>query len=210
MKHIPKVLYIYRITGENTWIQRNKEIQTGTWELFYQNAVRLAERDADLQGLMKVDLGGGIAPKEGYTTIDRHDGDITADLGKTWPLANNSVGVLRASHVLEHLKKPLFSLAPIHRVLADGGWAFIDVPSTDGRGAWQDPTHVSFWNQNSFWYYTRKDQAQYIRNTKIRFQEWRLNTGFPGPWWRENNIPVTTAWLTAVKSDARRPHLIKI
>ncbi len=28
------------------------------------------------------------------------------------------------------------------------------VPSTDGRGAFQDPTHVSFWNINSFMYYS--------------------------------------------------------
>ena len=27
-------------------------------------------------------------------------------------------------------------------------------PSTDGRGAYQDPTHVAFYNENSFWYYT--------------------------------------------------------
>ena len=27
-------------------------------------------------------------------------------------------------------------------------------PSTDGRGAFQDPTHVSFYNENSFWYFT--------------------------------------------------------
>jgi len=26
-------------------------------------------------------------------------------------------------------------------------------PSTDGRGAFQDPTHLSFWNLNSWFYF---------------------------------------------------------
>jgi hypothetical protein len=30
------------------------------------------------------------------------------------------------------------------------------VPSTDGRGAFQDPTHVSFWNANTFAYFSRQ------------------------------------------------------
>ena len=102
-------------------------------------------------------------------------------------------------------KDPVKSMREIYRVLADGAWAFIQVPSTDGRGAWQDPTHISFWNENSFWYYTRKDKAQFIRNKDIRFQSFRLDT----EWW-EDKIAVTNAWLCAIKSDERRPHPINI
>jgi hypothetical protein len=39
------------------------------------------------------------------------------------------------------------------RVLKPGGTFDIDVPSTNGMGAFQDPTHKSFWNVNSFLYY---------------------------------------------------------
>jgi hypothetical protein len=39
------------------------------------------------------------------------------------------------------------------RVLGPGGTAEIAVPTTDGPGAFQDPTHVSFWNRRSFLYY---------------------------------------------------------
>jgi hypothetical protein len=45
----------------------------------------------------------------------------------------------------------------LYRVLADHGVAEIIVPSTDGPGAFQDPTHRSFWNRNSFRYYTAGD-----------------------------------------------------
>jgi len=41
-----------------------------------------------------------------------------------------------------------------HRCLSPQGWLLSQTLSTDRRGAFQDPTHVSFWNSNSFWYYT--------------------------------------------------------
>lgn len=206
MHLINKCLYIYRITGTNTWIERNKLIQDTTRSLFNRYAQLLAERDAELQGLMKVDIGGGLFPRAGYTTIDQQDADFVCDLNDGIPLPDNSVGVLNASHIIEHLRDKHKTMCEIHRVLADGGWAFIEVPSTDGRGAFQDPTHVSYWNQNSFLYYTSKAQAQFIRNTTVRFQSFRCETGFPTEWWRENHVSVVWAWLRAIKSDARRPH----
>lgn len=208
--HIKKPLYIYRIHGENTWLKNTDRIRTLGKELFNKYGRKLAERDAELNNKLLVDIGGGIDRREGYISMDLYDGDIIADLNNTFPLEDNSVGVLNASHVIEHLKDPVHTMKEIHRVLCDGGWVFIDAPSTDGRGAWQDPTHVSFWNQNSFWYYTRKTQARYIRNTTIRFQEFRLETIFPNNWYKENNIPVVRAWLRAIKSDKRRPHHIYI
>lgn len=206
-KFIPKVLYYYRWLpdGDNTQLQRIDSIQVKTFELFHKYGQALAERDADLNGLLKVDIGGGLFPKPGYLTVDKYDADIICDLDDGIPLPDNSVGVINASHVLEHLKDPVKSMSEIYRVLVDGGWAFIEVPSTDGRGAWQDPTHVSFWNENSFWYYTRKEKAQFIRNTSIKFQEFRLDTS----WW-DNNIAVTNAWLCAIKSDKKRPHPVRI
>lgn len=210
MKHIPKPLYIYRLSGENSYVERNKEIQAGTIQLFYQFFPALMAREADLRGLLKVDLGGGIDGAPGFLTIDKEGGDVCGDLAEGIPLDDNSVGVLRASHVIEHLPDKLKTMSEIYRVLADGGVALIDVPSTDGRGAFQDPTHVSYWNENSFWYWTRKESARYIKNITVRFQEWRLGTGFPGPWWETNKISVTTAWLAAIKTGAKRPHFIKI
>ena len=208
--HIPKVLYIYRITGDNTWLLRNSLIQTKTVELFYEYGYQLAERDAELKGLIKVDLGGGLFPREGYTTIDQEDADIITNLDEGIPLEDNSVGVLNASHILEHLKDPIKSMREIHRVLCHGGWAMIEIPSTEGRGAFQDPTHVSYWNENSFHYYTKVDQAQFIRNTSIRFQTFRLQTHFPTEWCIQNDVPVVTAWLSCVKEGERLPHILDI
>jgi len=199
MYHVKEPLYIYRVTGDNTWLERSENIQKKTRELYNQYAFQLAERDADIRGLSKVDIGGGLYPREGYLTIDQEGADITCNLDEGIPLPDNSVGVLNASHIIEHLKDPIKTMREIHRVLAHGGWAMIEVPSTDGRGAWQDPTHVSFWNEHSFWYYTNRDKAQFIRNTDIRFQTYRLDT-----WDMAPQIPVVSAWLIAIKDDQER------
>ena len=205
MYHIQKPLYIYRVYGDNTYLERNAQIQTKTVDLYYEYGYQLAEKDAEERGLLKVDIGGGLYPRPGYVTIDQEGADITCDLNDGIPLPDNSVGVLNASHVLEHLRDPIKSMREIHRVLAHGGWAMIEVPSTDGRGAFQDPTHVSFWNEHSFWYYTNKQKADFIRNYDIRFQTYRLNT-----WEMAPHIPVVTAWLTAIKDEERFPGILGI
>lgn len=209
MHYIPKPLYVYRITGNNTWLERNQAIQDKTKELFRQYAWDLACKDARDRGLHIVELGGGINPRAGCDiNIDLEDGNVKHDLNQGIPLPDNSVGVINASHIIEHLYDKHKIMSEIHRVLADGGWAFIQVPSTDGRGAFQDPTHVSYWNENCFWYYTRKDKAMFIRNDKIRFQEFKLDTYFWEP--ISDKIAVTDAWLVAIKENKRRPHPLMI
>ena len=201
MHHINKTLYIYRVHGKNTWLERNKKIQTGNWENFNYFMQRLAEREADLKGLMKLDIGGGLYPRKGYVSVDIKNGMIEADLNKPWPFEDNSVGVINASHIIEHLEDKHFTMSEIHRVLAHGGYAFIEVPSTDGRGAFQDPTHVSYWNENSFLYYTSKELGQFIYNDSIRFQKLDLQTYYPNKWMQEMKVLVTRAWLRCIKGD---------
>jgi hypothetical protein len=65
------------------------------------------------------------------------------------------------------------------------------------RGAFQDPTHVSFWNSNSFWYYTRADQNRFI-DCPVRFHANRLKHSFPSEWHREHQIVYRKADLLKV------------
>ena len=207
---INKCLYLYRIDGNNTWLKKNKMIQTRTVDLHRKYGYKVVERWADLNGLKKYDLGGFFSKPAGYISIDKNGGEIQADLSKGIPLPDNSVGVIRAHDFLEHIADKQMMMREIWRVLVDGGWLMVMVPSTDGRGAFQDPTHVSYWNDNAFWYWTRGEQAKYIHNDKIKFQAYRLETIFPNDWHKKNNIPYTIAWLSAVKSNARRPHGVNI
>lgn len=109
---------------------------------------------------LRVDLGCGPRKPEGFVGIDRHqwgDTDIVADLAEGIPLEDGIVDEVRAYDVLEHLPDPIHSMNELWRILKPGGKADILVPSTSGYGAWQDPTHRSFWNPNSFAYYRDGD-----------------------------------------------------
>ena len=195
-KHINECLYMYRMHEKNSCYVYNAEVQTVAHKLYQQYIYQMAERWADDEGLSKMDFGGGLFPKAGYTTVDRRDSaDIVCDLNLDWPIPDNSVGMLRAFHLVEHLRDPIHTMNEAYRVLAPGGFMFIDVPSTDGRGAFQDPTHCSWWNENSFKYYTDKQTAVFIQpQYKGRFQESMLYTYNMGP-----HVPVVRADLIAVK-----------
>lgn len=175
--HIDKGLYLYRVHGRNSWLRYNAEIQQNVYRIYDQYIEALTERWADMNGLRKIELGGRMYAKAGFETVDlRGEPDIKADLNERWPFEDSSVGIIRAFDTFEHLRDSIHTMREVSRVLAPGGWLFCQVPSTDGRGAFQDPTHTSFFNENSFYYYTRQRWAQYI-DTPVRFQAPRLFTG---------------------------------
>lgn len=173
--HINKPLYVYRIHDANTWLQRNKKIQDGVYPIYHRYIELMALKWAEEENYEILDLGGRVNSPKGYTTVDIKDADVIADLNTPWPFEDGTVGVVRAFDVFEHLKNPIFTMKELYRVLAPGGYAFIQVPSTDGRGAFQDPTHASFWNENSFKYYTQKQFLQYIE-IDVKFQIMALFT----------------------------------
>jgi O-antigen biosynthesis protein len=189
VRKIEKCLYVYHYTGQNTCQgEKNAKIQELCLELHDRYIYGLVERWCDLNGLAKVDLCGGFDPPPGYTSIDRMNGDITYDLElPDWPIGDGTVGVVRAHDALEHMRDPINTMKEIHRILAPNGWLLSQTPSTDGRGAFQDPTHRSFWNSNSMWYYTRARQARYI-NTPVRFQLNRIKNFYPTEWHQAHQI----------------------
>jgi SAM-dependent methyltransferase len=97
----------------------------------------------------------------------------------------------------------------IYRVLAPGGWLLSATPSTDGRGAFQDPTHCSFWNPNSFWYFVRQAQRQYVPGITARFQGTRIWQEYPSEWHKEHQILYVYADLVALKGQ-RQPGLVEV
>lgn len=206
-KHIDKGLYVYRVHGQNTYLQPdiNPEIQNNVYRIHDTYFESLVDVWAERENLPKVELGGRMNAKKGYITVDLRDADINSDLNEKWPFEDNSVGVIRAFDVFEHLKNPIHTMEELYRILAPGGYAIIQVPSTDGRGAFQDPTHVSFWNYNSFKYYTDRYFNQYI-DCDVKFQDVRLYT-------TEKNVD-QVCWVIAhlIKpgKDIRLPGLISI
>jgi len=106
-----------------------------------------------------INLGCGRRHLEGFVNIDNRpemEPDLVCDVTKGLPYADGTIDLVRADDFLEHI--PIGSVIPvmneIWRVLKPRGIFESMTPSTDGRGAFQDPTHVSFWNRNSWDYYS--------------------------------------------------------
>jgi hypothetical protein len=116
---------------------------------------------------------------------------------------SDTVGVIHAPFFPQRISDGPRFMAECHRVLHNNAWFFSQIPSTDGRGAWMDPRNKSYWNQNSFFYYTNRNQAQYIGNQTIRFQTWRNETHFINSWYEDNKIPTVSVALTALKTPER-------
>ena len=213
VKFIDKCLYVYyRHDGNTCYGEKNKFIQTETLNIHDKYIYQLAEKWSDLNGLLKIDLCGGFNPPAGYKSIDLSNADIIHNLNDPWPFKDGEVGVIRAHDALEHLKDPIHVMKEAHRCLAPLGWFLTMTPSTDGRGAFQDPTHISFWNSNSFWYYTRAETAKYI-NTPVRFQLNRIKNYFPNQFCQTHDITYVKADLLRLpdkSSDVRVPGQIEI
>jgi hypothetical protein len=207
--HVPRCLYLQRMHGQNT--QRdpdtNAAIQRETLALYAGYIGEAALAWARREGLLALDLGAAHGKPPGYLGVDQYEGPnvlIPWHAPERLPLAAGSVGVIRAADFLEHVADRVALMNELHRVLAPGGLLLSMTPSSDGRGAWQDPTHVSAWNENSFWYYTDPALAAYVPAIEARFQVSYLATDYPTDWHREHQIPYVTANLLAVKAGAPR------
>jgi glycosyltransferase involved in cell wall biosynthesis len=210
--HINQPLYKYYYHEDNTaYGEKNKKIQEVTHKLHDKYMLAMASKWSDLNSLKKVDLCTCNNKPQGFIGVDKrklNDDDVVFDLDEpNWPFEDGSVGIFRCQDALEHMKDPVNTMKEIHRCLAPLGWAMIEVPSTDGRGAFQDPTHVSYWNSNSFWYYTRAQQAHFI-GTPVRFQLNRILDYHPSDFHKYHNIVYTKAHLVRLPDDpeALLPH----
>jgi predicted SAM-dependent methyltransferase len=107
---------------------------------------------------MRLNLGCSDRHIAGCVNVDRvQPADVVADLSEIWPWEDSSVDSIVAHDIIEHLPDKIRTMNEAYRVLKHGGQLDILVPTTDGPGAFQDPTHVSYWHRNSFWYYTHGD-----------------------------------------------------
>lgn len=115
--------------------------------------------------MLRLNLGCSDDVRPGWLNVDLspecvplpHTEVAFADLRKPWPWKTSSVAEIRAWDIIEHLPDMIHTMNEAWRVLQPNGRFEIEVPTTDGPGAFQDPTHVSFWNRNSFFYYTDGD-----------------------------------------------------
>jgi len=109
---------------------------------------------------MKLDVGSGISKRAGYVTIDRDPSvkpDVLADIEEKIPIEDGIVSEIRAYAILEHLdaRNKVKVMAEFWRILEPDGILDIKVPIAGTAPSFQDPTHISFWNSASFWYFLK-------------------------------------------------------
>lgn len=83
--------------------------------------------------MIKVNLGCGEFPLDGFINVDilpLKEVDLISDFNYPLPFKTNSIDLIYAGHVIEHLQidKALEFLKEIYRVLKPGGKVFIVVP----------------------------------------------------------------------------------
>jgi len=136
---------------------------------------------------LKLNLGCGLAKEKGFVNIDIRpevEPDEVRDIGlEGLSHGSNMADVIVAKDFLEHIpaSRVIFVIEEIWRVLKPGGTFESLTPDAEmGQGAFQDPTHVSFWVQNTWLYYSVSEPRKQI-GTKANFsieRMARINTDF--------------------------------
>lgn len=118
----------------------------------------------------KLQIGCGRKAREDHVNLDI-DPDVGADwvydlnhpLGLPAKIITDRFGTVElvggwfeevlADNVLEHIRDLMTAMRTIYEVMAVGGRFHLFVPHDLSYGAWQDPTHVRAFNEQSWQYF---------------------------------------------------------
>ena len=153
---------------------------------------------------IKLNLGCGLRKMgKGFINIDNRPEvkpDSVHDIIEGLPYEDNSVDEIMAVDFLEHLERHevLNLMDEIWRVLKHGGKFQHRTPSSDGRGAFQDPYHKSFWNINTWRYYFTDPLYRELYGTKANF-----NIVYLEDIWIEDKVLDTHCIYEAIKTTKK-------
>lgn len=126
---------------------------------------------------VRLNLGCGLKHQhmDGFINIDNRpevEPDLICDISKGLPYEDNTVDEVLALDFIEHLERHevIFLMDEIYRVLKPNGIFYHRTPSSDGRGCWQDPTHKSAWNINTWRFYFTDPAYRKLYSTKANFK----------------------------------------
>lgn len=105
--------------------------------------------------------------------------DILSDLEKPLPFKDNSIDIIVANHVLEHIENFLELIEEMHRVLKPKGLLKIKVPYFSSPHAFSNPTHKRFFTFTTFEYFEKNyKENQYCNKKFYKIIDRKLNLSF--------------------------------
>lgn len=124
----------------------------------------------------KLHLGCGLTILPDWINVDCVDlpgVDLLFDLdtcdNNLLPIEDNSIDTMLASHVIEHIAKPLPLMQELYRVAKPDAQLTLFLPYGSSDDAFEDPTHSKAYFLNSFYYFS---QPYY----------WRASYGYLADW----------------------------
>lgn len=202
--HIKRCCYLQRIHAHNTQAEKktNAAIQEETVVIYRHYIEDMALAWAARRGLATIRLRTPVWM--GDDPDERYD-DVTVDPDEpSLELDESSVGVVKTYDVLCRVGAHTRLFNEVYRVMPHAGVWLTKTPSTDGRGAFQDPGYRAFYNENSFMYFTQDALRPVMPDYTARFQISHLRTFYPSPGHEELGIAYVEANLLPVKDGPRQ------
>ena len=118
----------------------------------------------------KLNMGCGTDILAGYVNADSIEllgVSVLSDFSKRFPFKDDSFSVVNAVNVIEHLPDTVRVMEEIWRVSGAGAKIHIKVPHYKSSNAFKDPTHRSFFTEDSFEYF---DSGKISWYSKAKFK----------------------------------------
>ena len=173
----------------------------------------------NIKNCPRLNLGSGFDYDINYINIDLDDNQFKVDLKLNLetaklPYKDNSVDIVKACHILEHVQNFMPLMKEIWRVLKHEGILYIRVPEFPCAAVIADPTHCRFFVPESFYLWTdNRPPGADTGNIKGLFNlEWiesvkhssgMPDRGIPGRWFTEIECE-----LSAIKDRANNENSI--
>lgn len=113
---------------------------------------------------MKLYFGCGKHKVDGFVGVDKlrmETVNVVHDMNLfPYPFSDNSIEEVLLLNILEHLPNTIRVMEEIWRICKDCAPLKILVPYYNSPGAYQDPTHVSFFTEHTFDYFTEDGTSE--------------------------------------------------
>lgn len=123
-----------------------------------------------LMGNVNVNVGCGNKPLDGFINTDYYNkkyADKIFDLAVEFPFDRESIDLIYADNVFEHLPNIIDVIDRCYEALKPGGALVIQVPYFKSKHAFVDPTHLRFFTIQTLDYFV---QGTYF-NTQYKFND---------------------------------------